>query len=176
MGLNSQTGRRSRARHGQSISIDGIDAAVKKIDKLVRWQFKAKDKFVALNTRVAQVYPNYLKANIKNYNKNIWFRGSLIKPGQLKKSAGTWRPSKLYTNVMGGPRTNNILPRKTRWQADGFYAHIVEKGDFGPRFGGKHRTQNTGVFSKGMKATQNRSKKLHVVLLQKEFARYIKAA
>jgi len=171
-----QVGNRSRARHGQSISIEGMDKINKKLDKLLRWKFEAKDKFIALNTRVADVYPKYLRANIKDYHKNIDFRGSIIKPGQLRKSAGTWQPNKMYTNVMGGPKTNNILPRKTRWQADGFFAHIVEKGDFGPRFGGKHRTQNTGVFSRGLRSTKNRSKKLQVMLLRKEFTRYIKAA
>jgi hypothetical protein len=77
---------------------------------------------------------------------------------------------------MGGPRTNSIGRRKTRKNADGFYAHIVEKGDFGPRFGGKHRTQNTGVFSRGLKATRSRSEKLQLMLLRQEFKRFVKAA
>lgn len=159
-----------------AITIQGLPEVNRKLDKLLRWKFQAKDKFIALNTRVADVYANYLKANVKDYDKTIAFRGRKITPGQLRRSAGTWQPSKQYSNVMGGPRTNNISPRKTRWKADGFYAHIVEKGDFGPRFGGKHRTQNTGVFSRGLRSTKNRSKKLQVMLLRKEFTRYVKAA
>jgi hypothetical protein len=77
---------------------------------------------------------------------------------------------------MGGPRTNAIGRRKTKRNADGFFAHIVEKGDFGPRFGGKHRTQNTGVFTRGLSATKGRSEKLQFALLKKEFARYVKRA
>ena len=171
-----QVGNRSRARHGQSISIKGMNEINKKLDKLLRWKFEAKDKFIALNTRVADVYPKYLRANVKDYDKTIGFRGKKITPGQLKRSSGTWQPNKMYTNVMGGPKTNNIIPRKTRWNSDGFFAHIVEKGDFGPRFGGKHRTQNTGVFSRGIRATKGRSEKLQVMLLRKEFSRYVKVA
>ena len=170
-----QVGSRTRAQHKQSVSVTGVDKINKKLEELSRWSIKAHDKFVGLNTRVGEVYANYLRANIKDYDKNISFRGKVVRPGQLRKSAGTWQPDKHGSKVMAGPRTNNILPRKTRWTADGFYAHIVEKGDFGPRFGGKHRTQNTGVFSRGQKATQNRSKKLQVVLLKKEFSRYAKS-
>tara|TARA_R100001015_G_C4583098_1_gene139335 strand:- start:62 stop:547 length:486 start_codon:yes stop_codon:yes gene_type:complete len=157
-----------------ALTIKGLPELNSKLDKLLRWKFKAKDKFVKLNTRVADVYANYLKANVKDYDKTIGFRGKKITPGQLRRSSGTWQPSKQFSNVLGGPRTNNIKPRKTRWRNDGFFAHIVEKGDFGPRFGGKHRTQNTGVFSRGLRSTKNRSEKLQVMLLQKEFSRYIK--
>lgn len=97
-------------------------------------------------------------------------------PGTLRRSAGTWQPDKSRNNVMGGPRTNAIGRRKTKRNADGFYAHIVEEGDFGPRFGGKHRTQNTGVFSRGISSTRGRSEKLQLMLLRKQFAQYVKAA
>ena len=73
---------------------------------------------------------------------------------------------------MAGPRTNAVGRRKTRKYQDGFYAHIVEKGDFGPRFGGRHKTQNTGVFSRGIRSTKNRSEKLQKILLKRTFAKY----
>lgn len=75
---------------------------------------------------------------------------------------------------MAGPRTNSIGRRKTKKNADGWYAHIVEKGDFDDRFGGKHKTQNTGVFERGVRSTRNRSLKLQLALYQKEFSRYAK--
>ena len=76
---------------------------------------------------------------------------------------------------MGGPRSKSIKPKgKTKKYDDGWFAHIVESGDFGPRFGGKHRTQNTGVFARGMKSTKSRSEKLHIQLLRQEFKRYIR--
>ena len=162
---------------GQNVSISGLNELQRKIEEIARWSQRDSDKLQAINTRVGDVYANYLRANVKDYDKPIAFRGKMIRPGQLRKSAGTWMPDKSHSNtVLAGPKTNNILPRKTRWGKDGFFAHIVEKGDFGPRFGGKHRTQNTGVFSRGISATRGRSKKLQLMLLRREFARYVKAA
>ena len=174
---DGQVGRRTRAGSGlqSSVSISGIEKINKKLEALSYWSETAKEKFVALNTRVGEVYAAYLRANVKDYPKKISFRGEIIRPGQLRKSSGTWKPEKWGSNVMAGPRTNNILPRKTTKTKDGFYAHIVEKGDFGPRFGGKHRTRNTGVFERGKRATQKRSKQLQVVLLKKEFKRFARS-
>jgi len=176
---NFQVGSRSRGSKtmGQNISISGLNELYKKIEAIAKWSEQDSNKLQAINTRVGNVYANYLKANIKDYSKPISFRGKTIRPGQLRNSAGTWMPDKNHSNtVLAGPKTNNILPRKTRWGKDGFFAHIVEKGDFGPRFGGKHRTQNTGVFSRGISSTRSRSQKLQLMLLRKEFARYVKAS
>lgn len=160
----------------EAISIKGLNELFRKIDKIAKWTDRDSTKLQNIGHRVGDVYASNLKANIKDYHKPIIFRGRKINPGQLKRSAGTWLPDKNRNNVIAGPRTNSIGRRKTKRSADGFYAHIVEKGDFGPRFGGKHRTQNTGVFRKGMKATNSRMRKLQVILYRKEFARYIKAA
>ena len=161
----------------QNISISGLNELYKKIEAIAKWSERDSKKLQDINTRVGDVYANYLRSNIKDYKKDISFRGKIIRPGQLRKSPGTWLPDKRHSNtVLSGPRTNNIKPRKTRWQADGFFAHIVEKGDFGRRFGGKHRTQNTGVFSRGISATRSRSQKLQLMLLRQGFARYAKAA
>ncbi len=159
-----------------SVRLSGANELFAKIDKIAKWSDTGSKQLQAIGHRVGDVYANYLRANVKDYDKTIIFRGSKIKPGQLRRSAGTWLPDKNRNNVMGGPRTNSIGRRKTRKNADGFYAHIVEKGDFGPRFGGKHRTQNTGVFSRGQKATRSRSEKLQVMLLRQEFKRFVKAA
>ena len=81
----------------------------------------------------------------------------------------------LFFTIVGTHEYFNIVNnKKTKKYDDGWFAHIVEKGDFGPRFGGKHRTQNTGVFSRGMKATKNRSEKRQFILLKREFAKYAK--
>jgi len=164
-----------------SVTITGVNQLFAKIDKIAKWSERDSQKLQAIGHRVADVYANYLKANIKDYGEDI--RGTnkgkkfLIKSGQLRRSAGTWLPNKNKNNVMGGPRSKSIKPKnKTKKYSDGWFAHIVEAGDFGPRFGGKHRTQNTGVFSRGLNATRNRSTKLQVMLLRKEFARYVKAA
>lgn len=155
-----------------SVTVTGANQLFKNIDKIAKWSIKDSAKLQEVGHRVGGVYANYLSANIKDLGKDTSLRGRKIKSGQLRKSAGTWLPSKDSNTVLAGPRTNSIGRRKTRKYADGFYAHIVEKGDFGPRFGGKHRTQNTGVFSTGIKATQGRSQKLQEILLKREFKNY----
>ena len=156
-----------------SVKITGVSELNRRIDRLAQWSVKDSAKLQEIGERVGGVYANYLKANVKDLDKDTSLRGRKIKKGQLRRSSGTWQPSKKSNTILAGPRTKAIGRRgKTTKYADGFYAHIVEKGDFAERFGGKHRTQNTGVFSRGMKATKNRSEKLQLILLKREFAKY----
>jgi len=162
-----------------SVTVTGTNELFRNIDKLARWSIKDSKALQDVGHRVGAVYANYIKANVKDFATDI--KGSnkgeefIVKKGQLRRSGGTWQPNKKSNVIMSGPRTKAIGKRgKTKKNADGWYAHIVEKGDFGPRFGGKHRTQNTGVFSRGMKATTNRSLKLQEILLKKNFAKYTK--
>ena len=157
-----------------SVTITGVNELYKNIDKLAMWSVKDSKALQDVGHRVGDVYANYIKANVKDLGKDISVRGTKVKSGQLRRSGGTWQPDKNRNTIMGGPRTNAIGRRKTKKAADGWFAHIVEKGDFGPRFGGKHRTQNTGVFARGIKSTSNRSIKLQEILLRKNFAKYIK--
>ncbi len=163
-----------------SVTVTGTNELFKNIDKLAKWSIKDSKALQDVGHRVGAVYANYIKANVKDLGKDITVRGgaskwaTVVKSGQLRKSGGTWQPDKNRNTILAGPRTNAIGRRKTKRYEDGWYAHIVEKGDFGPRFGGKHRTQNTGVFSRGMKATTNRSLKLQEILLKKNFAKYTK--
>ena len=159
----------------ETIRVSGLNKILSKIDKLAQWSVRDSEKLQEIGHRVGDVYANYLSANVKDYSKPIIFRGKKIQPGTLRRSSGTWLPDKNSNIVLAGPRTNAIGRRKTRRNADGFYAHIVEKGDFGPRFGGKHRTQNTGVFTRGMKSTESRSEKLLTMLLKQNFKRYTKS-
>jgi|TARA_R110000782_G_scaffold127643_1_gene219248 hypothetical protein len=155
-----------------SVKITGANQLYKNIDKIARWSEKDSAALKAVGERVGDIYANYLKTNIKDLEKDTAVRGRKIKKGQLRKSSGTWLPDKQRNTVMAGPRTNAVGRRKTRKYQDGFYAHIVEKGDFGPRFGGRHKTQNTGVFSRGIRSTKNRSEKLQKILLKRTFAKY----
>jgi len=157
-----------------SVTVTGTNELFKNIDKLAKWSIKDSKALQDVGHRVGAVYANYIKSNVKDLGKDIKVRGMKVKSGQLRRSGGTWQPDKNRNTIMGGPRTNAIGRRKTKKADDGWFAHIVEKGDFGPRFGGKHRTQNTGVFSRGMKATTNRSLKLQEILLKKSFAKYTK--
>jgi hypothetical protein len=162
-----------------TVTVSGVDKLFKKIDKIAQWSRKDSKALKDVGHRVGAVYANYIKANVKDLGKDITVKrdGEIIKvkSGQLRRSGGTWLPYRNRNIIMGGPRTKAIGKKgKTKKYDDGWFAHIVEKGDFGPRFGGKHRTQNTGIFSRGMRSTKNRSLKLQELLLRKNFAKYIR--
>jgi hypothetical protein len=155
-----------------SVKITGGQQLYKNIDRLAKWNINDSLRLQDVGHRVGAVYAGYIKANVKDLGKDTKLRGKVIKDGQLRRSGGTWLADRNSNTVLSGPRTNNIGRRKTRKDADGFFAHIVEAGDFGPRFGGHHRTQNTGVFTRGIKSTKGRSEKLQKRLLKKAFAKY----
>jgi hypothetical protein len=156
-----------------SVTITGANQLYKNINRIAQWSVRDSAKLQAIGERVGDVYANYLKANVKDLDKDTSLRGRKIKKGQLRRSSGTWQPDKNRNTILAGPRTKAIGKRgKTTKYADGFYAHFVEKGDFASRFGGKHTTQNTGVFSRGIRSTKNRSEKLQIILLKRNFANY----
>jgi len=155
------------------VTVTGANELYKNINRLAQWSVRDSAKLQAVGERVGDVYANYLKANVKDLDKDTSLRGRKIKKGQLRRSSGTWQPDKNRNTILAGPRTKSIGKRgKTTKYADGFYAHFVEKGDFASRFGGKHTTQNTGVFSRGIRSTKNRSEKLQIILLKRNFAKY----
>ncbi len=162
-----------------SVVITGVSELNRRIDKLAQWSIRDSEALQKIGHQVGGVYASYLKANIKDLDKDITVRTKKdtlkVKKGQLRRSSGTWQPNKNRNTILAGPRTKAIGKRgKTKKYDDGWFAHIVEKGDFDERFGGKHRTRNTGVFERGIRSTWNRSKKLEVILLKRNFGHYIK--
>ena len=160
----------------QTVTVKGLDQALKKLEKLALWSEKDFANLVTINERVGEVYNNSLKANIKDFDRDILVQRKsgtdiLVKRGQLRRSIGVFQPQKDRIKVLAGPKTNTIGKRKTRKYADGWFAHIVEGGD---SFGIKKRTQNTGVFERSQKATQQRMVQLQTRLLRKEYERYMK--
>jgi len=160
----------------QTVTVKGLDQALKKLEKLALWSEKDFANLVTINERVGEVYNNSLKANIKDFDRDILVQRTngtdiLVKRGQLRRSIGVFQPQKDRIKVLAGPKTNTIGKRKTRKYADGWFAHIVEGGD---SFGIKKRTQNTGVFERSQKATQQRMVQLQTRLLRKEYERYMK--
>ena len=130
------------------IKVDGVDAVLKKLDRLANWSEKDYANLLAINERVADVYVKSASANVKDFHRDIKVQRKdstdiVVKRGQLRRSIGIWQPEKRSTRVMAGPRTNILGRRKTRKNADGFFAHIVEGGD---SFGIKKTTPNTDVF------------------------------
>lgn len=160
----------------QTVTVKGLDEALKKLERLAQWSEKDFANLVTINERVGEVYNASLKANIKDFDRDILVQRTngtdiLVKRGQLRRSIGVFQPQKDRIKVLAGPKTNTIGKRKTRKYADGWFAHIVEGGD---SFGIKKRTQNTGVFERSQKATQQRMKKLQTQLLRKEYERFMK--
>ena len=160
----------------QTVTVKGLEQALKKLEKLALWSEKDFANLVNINERVGEVYNASLKANIKDFDRDILVQRTngtdiLVKRGQLRRSIGVFQPQKDRIKVLAGPKTNTIGKRKTRKYADGWFAHIVEGGD---SFGIKKRTQNTGVFERSQKATQQRMVQLQTRLLRKEYERYMK--
>jgi hypothetical protein len=160
----------------QTVTVKGLDQALKKLEKLALWSEKDFANLVTINERVGEVYNASLKANIKDFDRDILVQRTngtdiLVKRGQLRRSIGVFQPQKDRIKVLAGPKTNTIGKRKTRKYADGWFAHIVEGGD---SFGIKKRTQNTGVFERSQKATQQRMVQLQTRLLRKEYERFMK--
>jgi len=160
----------------QTVTVKGLDQALKKLEKLALWSEKDFANLVTINERVGEVYNNSRKAKIKDIDTDSLVQRTngtdiLVKRGQLRRSIGVFQPQKDRIKVLAGPKTNTIGKRKTRKYADGWFAHIVEGGD---SFGIKKRTQNTGVFERSQKATQQRMVQLQTRLLRKEYERYMK--
>lgn len=191
--MNANRSRGTSAGTGGGLSsarveIKGLEEVNKKLERLAFWSEKDFQNLLSINERVGEVYNNSLRANIKDFDRDIkvyertgggpgpktGHKGNVrlkIKRGQLRRSIGIWQPDKERTKVLSGPRTNTIARRKTRKYSDGWFAHIVEGGD---SFGIKKRTQNTGVFERSKKATQQRMVKLQTRLLRKEYERFMK--
>lgn len=158
------------------ITIDGLDKVMRKLDKLAQWSEKDYANLLAINERVADVYVKSAKSNVKDFDRDILVqrRGSseiLVKRGQLRRSLGIWQPERRSARVMAGPRTNTLGRRKTRKNADGWFAHIVEGGD---SFGIKKTTPNTGVFDRSKRATESRQRALLVRLLRAEYNKFMR--
>jgi hypothetical protein len=167
-----------QARAGTRVQVDGLNGVLKKLERLAMWSEKDFRKLVEINERVGEVYNNSLRANIKDFHRDIKVQFKdrddiIVKRGQMRRSVGVWRPDENKINTLAGPRTNNIGRRKrgVRKNSDGWFAHIVEGGD---SFGRKKRTRNTGVFERSKRATVGRANALLVRLLRQEFKRFMK--
>lgn len=158
------------------ITIDGLDKVMRKLDKLAQWSDKDYANLLAINERVADVYVKSAQTNVKDFDRDILVQRSgssdiLVKRGQLRRSLGIWQPERRSPRVMAGPRTNTLGRRKTRKNADGWFAHIVEGGD---SFGIKKTTPNTGVFDRSKRATESRQRSLLVRLLKAEYEKFMR--
>lgn len=158
------------------VEIDGLNQVLRKLDRLANWSEKDYANLLAINERVANVYVKSASANVKDFDRDILVQRKdssdiLVKRGQLRRSIGIWQPEKRNARVMAGPRTNTLGRRKTRKDADGWFAHIVEGGD---SFGIKKTTPNTDVFDRSKRATESRQRALLVRLLRAEYEKFMR--
>jgi hypothetical protein len=157
------------------MQIVGQKDVEKRLNRAANWSKDDKKNLRRINREVAKLYVKTAKSNIKSFPRDIIVqrRGSrlVVQKGQMKRSVGTWMPSRGGTWVVGGPRTNALGKRNTRENADGWFAHIVEGGD---SFGRKKTTVNTGVFARSMRAVESGMRSMYDQKMKKEFSRYMK--
>ncbi len=108
-----------QARAGTRVQVDGLNGVLKKLERLASWSEKDFRKLVEINERVGEVYNNSLRANIKDFDRDIKVQFKdradiIVKRGQLRRSVGVWRPDQERIKTLAGPRTNNIGGRRKR--------------------------------------------------------------
>ena len=77
-----------------SVTVTGANELYKNINRLAQWSVRDSAKLQNIGERVGDVYANYLKANVKDLDKDTSLRGRKIKKGQLRRSSGTLQPDK----------------------------------------------------------------------------------
>ena len=107
-----------------SVKLTGTAQLFKNIDKIARWNQDDSKKLQDVGHKVGNVYANYLRANVKDLDKDIKVNNRqkilIVKKGQLRRSAGTWQPTKNRNTILAGPRTKSIGKRgKTKKYDDG---------------------------------------------------------
>lgn len=158
-----------------SIEVQGLKEFEQRLNKAANWSSEDKKNLRRINRDVAKMYVQTARANIKSFPRDIIVqrRGSrlVVQRGQMKRSMGTWLPSRGGTWVVGGPRTNALGKRNARANSDGWFAHIVEGGD---SFGRKKTTVNTGVFKRSMRAVESGMRSMRDAKLGKQFESYMR--
>jgi hypothetical protein len=139
-----------------------LDKLMKRIERLAaidttkRKEIRNEARKIARNNYIAA-----LKVSIQDYPRTIVVVRDgtriVIPPGTLRRSLGTWTPKDAKARIAAGPRAGQF--RKMPNNRDGWFAHFVEFGNFPDKFGGKHRTTNTGVFQNAMQQTSGKMRR-----------------
>ena len=148
----------------------------RKIAKVQKTMDGAKSKeLLKAHREIGKTYIKVARSNIKNYHEDTVVKKKgkeyPVTKGQLKRSMGSWRPSRKHVGVVTGPRSNAPMKRKVRPQADGWFAHFVEERPkaFGPvdpetMKKRKRPPQNRGVFKRSMRQVVPKMKQEQVKL------------
>ena len=146
---------------------------------------KKSKEMLKSHREIGKMYVKAAKSNIKNYYEDTVVKKKgkeyPIVRGQLKKSMGSWRPSRKHVGVVTGPRSNAPMKRKVRPQADGWFAHFVEErpkayGPVDPETMKKRKRppQNRGVFKRTMRQVVPKMKQEQVKLYRQTLKRSAK--
>lgn len=158
----------------------------RKMQKVQKTMDGAKSKeLLKAHREVGKIYIKAAKSNIKNYHEDTVVKKKgkeyPIVRGQLKKSMGSWRPSRKHVGVVTGPRSNAPMKRKVRPQADGWFAHFVEERPkaFGPvdpetMQKRKRPPQNRGVFKRTLNKVKPKMRQQQIELYRKTLNRAAK--
>ena len=93
------------------VEVQGLSKVMAKLEKLAKWSEKDHNALVDINTRVGDVYAGSLRANIKDFGKDIKVYEKnqgpgrnpgnapgkvrmIVKSGQLRRSVDTWLPNR----------------------------------------------------------------------------------
>lgn len=142
------------------VTVSGLADLEKRIQRAVEFGTLNKSDASKSYRKISQIFVRKAKAMIKPYPRLIVVSGkkrsaTYVHPGQLRDSMGTWSPDNKFPTVLAGPRANFPMKKKVRANADGWFAHIVEEGDFPAAFGGKSSSHpNYKVMERAMQATE----------------------
>ena len=162
------------------VAVDGMADLEKRIQRAVQFGSLNKQDASRSYRKISQIFVRKAKAMIKPYTRLIVVSGkkrstTYVHPGQLRDSMGTWSPDNKFPTVLAGPRANFPMKRKVRATADGWFAHIVEEGDFPAAFGGKSSSHpNYKVMERAMQATEAQMRAKLQQELSKLFSKYMR--
>lgn len=162
------------------VTVDGLADLEKRIQRAVEFGALNKSEASKSYRKISQIFVRKAKAMIKPYPRLIVVSGkkrsaTYVHPGQLRDSMGTWSPDNKFPTVLAGPRANFPMKKKVRANADGWFAHIVEEGDFPAAFGGKSSSHpNYKVMERAMQATEAQMRAKLQQELSKLFTKFMR--
>ena len=160
--------------------IQGLERAQKRIARAQLYGKVRRADVVKSYRKVSGIFIRKARSMAKDYPTTIRVRRGKtvpmdIEPGTLRRSFGNWHPSKKFPTILAGPRANHPMARKVQQNADGWFAHIVEEGDFNDYFGGNQKSHpNYKVTERAIKATKERMRQKLYGEIKKNFLKFMR--
>ena len=160
--------------------IQGLERAQKRIARAQLYGKVRRADVVKSYRKVSGIFIRKARSMAKDYPEPIRvLRGKTVpitvEPGTLRRSFGNWLPNSRFPTVLAGPRANYPMKRKVAQNADAWFAHIVEEGDFAEEFGGKQQSHaNYKITERAIKATKEAMRQKLYGEIRKNFMHLIK--